>query len=156
MNEFGKDVHFDLIMPRQKVVSQKQVFQILAHKASQVLSIPEQVIFQRLADKESTASSGIGNGVSIPHFKMQRAKKPLVMLATLENAIKLDALDNMPVDIICFVLSPDSDGPYHLRRLSRVSRLLKSEELCQKLRNAETQAEIEALLINPEGWLLAA
>lgn len=156
MKDLAKDVHFDLIAPCQKMTARKPLFHMLAQEASAHLRLPEQTVFQRLIDKDTLTGSGIGGGVAIEHLKIHRARKPFTALVTLENPVDFDAVDNIPVDIVCLVLSPESDGPYHLRRLSRVSRLLKNEALCERLRTAQSSAEIEALLLDPGEWLLAA
>ena len=156
MNDYSQDLHFDAILPCQKVVSHKQIFMTFAKQAEKHLGISAEKLFDLLIEKESSASSGIGNGVAIPHLQVRGPQKPFTIIATLERPLDFNAIDNEPVDIVCLVMSPQSDGPYHLRRLSRISRLLKNKALRKKLVEARDTQTIHALLIDPEGWLMAA
>jgi len=156
MNDYARDLHFDVILPRLKIVNYKQVLLACAKEAEKHLGISSQTLFELLIEKEKQAGSGIGNNVAIPHIQVRGPQRVFTLLATLEQPIDFNSIDNEPVDIIGFVLSPESDGPYHLRRLSRVSRLLKCPELRQKLHEAPDEMTMHALLMDPDGWLLAA
>jgi PTS system nitrogen regulatory IIA component len=80
-----------------------------------------------------------------------------MMLATLAREIDdFKSADDQPVNLVAFILSPETDGPLHLRRLSRTSRMLKNETLRKRLQEAKDELAIRSLLIDPEGWVLAA
>jgi len=156
MNDYSSDLHFDAILPRLKVVSYKQILMAFAKEASKHLNVSDERVFELLMKKEGQTGSGVGNGVSIPHLQVHGPQKHFTIMATLEHAVDFKAADNEPVDLVCLVLSPESDGPLHLRRLSRVSRLLMNETLHKKLCEAHDEHSIRALLMDPEGWLMAA
>ncbi|MCB9983764.1 MAG: PTS sugar transporter subunit IIA [Rhodospirillales bacterium] len=156
MNDYAKDLHFDIILPRLKMVSYKQVLMTCAKEAQKHCGISAQSLYEILLNKENEASSGIGENIAIPHLQILGPQRPFTLLATLEHPIDFNALDNQPVDLVGFVLSPQADGPCHLRRLSRISRLLKCPELRQKLHETPDEIAMHALLVNPNGWLLAA
>lgn len=153
---YSRDLQFDVVRPRMKVVSYKQVLMEFAKHAEKHLGISKQALFNLLVEKETEASSGVGEGVAIPALQVRGPQQAFTMLVTLERAVECNAIDDQPVDMVCLVLSPESEGPYHLRRLSRVSRLLKNETLHRKLVDAGDVQAMRALLIDPEGWLLAA
>jgi len=156
MNDYNRDLHFDLVLPHLKVVSYKQILMEFSTIAEKHLGISGEKLFQLLLSQEEKSSSGIGENVAIPHLQVRGPQKPFTIMATLDRPVNCNAIDNQPVDLVCLVLSPESEGPFHLRRLSRISRLLKNEKLHKKLQEANDKQAIQTLLIDPEGWLLAA
>ena len=156
MFDYGKDLTFDLVLPRLKFVSSKQVLMEFARDAAKNLQLSESLLFEKLWEQEQASSSGIGGGVAIVHLKAVGPQRPFVILATLDREIDFNAIDGAPVNIAAFVLSPESDGPLHLRRLSRISRLLSNEILQKRILEARDELAVRSLLIDPDGWLLAA
>ncbi len=156
MSEYVKDIQFDLIIPGIKAISHKQALATIAEHAADYLNISEKILFSRLMDKEEIASSGIGEGVAIPHLKMRRARVPFTMMMTIDKHIRHETPDGQPIDLYCLLISPAEDGPIHLRRLSRISRLLRNESLRSRLRETNDRDVIQSLLIDPEGWMIAA
>ena len=156
MPSYAKDTQFDLIVPGVKVISHKQALHSLAENAADFLNISEKTLHNRISDKESISNSAIGDGIAIPHFKMRRIQSPFTMLMTTDKAIHHETPDGTPIDLYCLLISPLSDGPIHLRRLSRLSRLMKNETLHKRIRETQDRDVIQSLLMDPEGWLLAA
>lgn len=156
MNDYNRDLQFDVIMPNLRAISAKQVLMICAKEAEKHLGTPASMLFKLMVAKETQSNSGIGENVAIPDIQIRGPKKPFTMLATLAHPIDFNAADNQPVDIVGFVLSPESDGPRHLRQLSRISRLLKNQDLHRKLHESHDQQTINTLLMDPDGWLMAA
>ena len=156
MSTYVKDIQFDLIVPGIKAKSHNDVLLSIAQNAADFLNISEKTMHDRIVVKEDIGNSAIGNGVAIPHFKLRRIHKPFTLLATLDNAIKHEPQDGAPVDIYCLLISPLNDGPFHLRRLSRLSRLLKNETLHKRIHETNDREVIKSLLMNPDGWLMAA
>ena len=156
MSSYVKDVQFDLIVPGVRAASKGQVFLNLAQNAADFLNISEKTMLERVTKREGSINSGIGNGIAIPHFKMRRIHKPFTMLMTLESPIRQETPDSIPVDIYCLLISPEKDGPIHLRRLSRLSRMMNNQTLHKRIRETQDRDLIRSLLSNPEGWLMAA
>lgn len=152
----GYTIQVDTALPRIHASHLLQTFQILAREMSKISGVSERHLLDGIVDTESQDSSTIGKGVAIPHFQSSAIPRRFVAIATLDKAIHMDTPDNKAVDLICLLLSPESDGPIHLRGLSRISRLLRNEELCQVLRETKDGDAMKALFVNPEGWLMAA
>lgn len=150
------NIGIDAALPRNKAMTKEQVFDSLAGLAADRTSYPKQKIIDRLIEKEQVSLSGVGGGVAIPHLKIKGLESRFVALTTLNNPIDFKALDEKPADLVCMLLSPESDGGLHLRGLSRISRLFRNEEFCEKLREAKDEATLMSLFMNPDGWLLAA
>jgi PTS system nitrogen regulatory IIA component len=151
-----QNMHVDLILPRVKAATAKQVFEILSAAVADSLKCSQQRVFEEFSEKHKVENFSIGGGVCIPHLKMRGTRMPLVILATTEKPVDLNAPDDQPVNIVCALISPEEEGQRHLQNLSKIARMLKNASLAQKLRDAADADTMRFLLINPEGWLLAA
>jgi len=151
-------IAIDRILPDLKANNQRQAFQIIADQASRDTGLNSKRLLSRLLTWEgkSTTSSGIGGGVAIPQLTMWELRKPYALFTRLTHMIDYNSVDSAPVDLICLLLSPQSDGPYHLQRLAKISRLLRDENLCQSLRSADSHDALYALLMGPGSQLMAA
>ena len=103
-------------------------------------------ILDRVMRREAMMTTGIGNGVAIPHGKLPNLKKLVGVFARLERPIDFEAIDEQPVDLIFLLLAPGTAGADHLKALARVSRLLRDRPTRDKLRGSETPEAIYALL----------
>lgn len=156
MPDYNRDLRFDLIVPQTKAIGPKQAYLVLAKEIAKVTKINESELFDRLTENENLATATIGDGIAMPHMKVRGLEAPFVALMTLDKKLDFKAIDEIPIDMICLVMSPEREGPLHLRRLSRISRLLKNNDLHKKLCEAQDEDVMRAILMNPEGWLLAA
>jgi PTS system nitrogen regulatory IIA component len=133
-------------MPRLKVSSKKQALQELARRAAEITGVHERQIFDVLLERERLGTTGVGNGIAIPHGKLADVKKMFGLFARLEHPVDFEAIDEQPVDLIFLLLAPETAGADHLKALARVSRLLRDRAVCEKLRGANQPAALYALL----------
>ncbi|MEA3560228.1 MAG: PTS sugar transporter subunit IIA [Candidatus Omnitrophota bacterium] len=99
-------------------------------------------LVKSLLDREALGSTGIGQGVAIPHAKSDGVKKLISAFGLSKKGVNFDALDGEPVYIFFLLVAPlDSAGP-HLKALARISRVLKDKIFCTTLRNAKDEKEI--------------
>ena len=141
----------DLISPEGvvanlRVTSKKQALQELSKRAATLTGQPERTIFEVLVERERLGTTGVGNGIAIPHGKLPSLDKLYGLFARLEKPIDFDAIDEQPVDLICVLLAPEAAGADHLKALARVSRLLRDAAVCEKLRGTDKADAIYALL----------
>lgn len=141
----------DLISPASivanlRVTSKKQALQELAKRAAEMTGLHERTIFEVLLERERLGTTGVGNGIAIPHGKLPELKRLYGLFARLETPIDFDAIDEQPVDLIFLLLAPEAAGADHLKALARVSRLLRDRSVCEKLRGAQQADAIYALL----------
>ena len=129
-----------------KSSSKKQVLQDLSQRAADLTGIDERTIFETLLERERLGTTGVGNGVAIPHVRLGGLDRVQGLFARLERPIDFDAVDDQPVDLIFLLLAPESAGADHLKALARVSRLLRDERVCDKLRGSDTAEALYALL----------
>ncbi len=155
-NDTGDSSNLDLILPALKAGSKKQAYQLIVKQIASLGGLDEKELLQHCLKNEERASSGIGRGVAIPHLRVKNLKRSLTVLACLTHRVDFQAFDDNPVDLIFFLLSPESDGPYHLRRLARISRVCRDSGTCQALREAEGVDEMRAILINSDDIMMAA
>ncbi len=136
----------DAILPSLKAQSKKQLLQELAARAHAQTHLPERRIFETLVERERLGTTGVGQGIAIPHGRMAEAKTITGLFARMENPIDYDAVDNQPVDLVFMLLAPENAGADHLKALARVSRLLRNQAICEKLRAASTAEALYAIL----------
>lgn len=134
------------VIARLRATSKKQVLQELAKRAADATGLPERQIFEVLLERERLGTTGVGNGIAIPHGKLPGLKQLFGMFARLEQPVDFDAIDEQPVDLIFLLLAPEAAGADHLKALARVSRLLRDRAVCEKLRGANQPDAIYALL----------
>lgn len=146
----------DLILPDLKAPHISQAYQAICNKVDMMTGFPARTLLTQLMSREQHASSGIGEGVAIPHLRLPKLQKPFIVMARLARPVEFNAVDDYPVDLIVMLLSPGSDGPHHLRRLSRISRLLRNTGLLEDLRSAADADGLRSLLDQGSQRLLAA
>lgn len=143
----------DLLKPEQVVArlratSKKQALQDLARRAAELTGQPERDIFSTLMKRERLGTTGVGNGIAIPHGKLPALEHMFGIFARLEHPIDFEAIDDRPVDLIFLLLAPEEAGADHLKALARVSRLLRDKRACEKLRGTDNAEALYALLID--------
>lgn len=129
-----------------RVSSKKQALQELARRAAAITGESEREIFEVLLVRERLGTTGVGNGVAIPHGKLDGLTRLHLVFARLAEPIDFDSIDEQPVDLLCLLLAPQSAGADHLKALAQVSRLLRDRQVCEKLRGAANADALYALL----------
>ena len=99
-----------------------------------------------ILERERLGTTGVGNGIAIPHGKLANMERPHGLFARLERAIDFDSIDDRPVDLIFLLLAPETAGADHLKALAQISRLLRDRNICEKLRGTDTPEALYALL----------
>lgn len=141
----------DLITPESVVAhlratSKKQALQEMARRAAEITGQHERVIFDVLLERERLGSTGVGNGIAIPHGKLPDLERLFGLFARADQPVDFDAVDEQPVDLFFLLLAPEGAGADHLKALARVSRLLRDRAVCEKLRGTDKADAIYALL----------
>jgi len=141
----------DLISPQGvvanlRVTSKKQALQELSKRAAELIGQPERAIFEVLIERERLGTTGVGNGIAIPHGKLPGLDRLYGLFARLGTPVDFDAIDDQPVDLICLLVAPETAGADHLKALARVSRLLRDRTVCDKIRGSDNPEAIYALL----------
>ena len=134
------------VVARVRVGSKKQLLQELAKRAAELSGLGERQIFDVLLERERLGSTGVGNGIAIPHGRLAGLHRLHGLFVRVDPAVDFDAVDQQPVDLVFLLLAPEAAGADHLKALARVSRLLRDRHVCEKLRGAESRDALYALL----------
>ena len=146
----------DAVVAHLKAANKKQALQEVAAKAAALTRIPDRRIFETLTEREKLGSTGMGQGVAIPHGRFAGVERMTGLFARLDLPIDFDAMDDMPVDLMFVLMAPEGAGADHLKALARVSRLLRNQAIVEKLRAASQPAALYALLTEPSASTQAA
>jgi len=140
----------DSVEPVLKAKTKKQLLQELSARAAPLTGLPERDIFEVLLQRERLGSTGLGQGIAIPHAKLQGLKHIVGVFARLVEPIDFDAVDGQNVDIVFLLLAPAAAGADHLTALARISRLLREGSAVEKLRASKDAAALYAVLTEGE------
>jgi len=113
-------------------------------------AVDQQTLVQVLQEREQVGSTGVGNGVAIPHAKVPGLDRMILCFGRSSNGISFDAVDNRPVHLFVQILSPMGMAREYLQTLAHVSRLLKEEQNRRLLMQATSKEEILALFNETE------
>ncbi|MFT4518937.1 MAG: PTS system nitrogen regulatory IIA component [Halioglobus sp.] len=124
-------------------ISKKRVFETIAKTISDDLhSLSYDRVLEQLIAREKLGSTGLGQGIAIPHCRVDHCPHPLGTLVTLEESIPYDAPDDQPVDLLFVLLVPSEAHQEHLDILADVARLFNQPDFCQALRAATKPQEL--------------
>ncbi len=135
------------IFPALKAKSKRQILQELAAQAADLTGVSERSIFEVIMERERLGTTGVGQGVAIPHGKLAGIDKVYGLFARTVEPVDFEAMDDAPVDLFFLLLAPENAGAEHLKALARVSRLFRDKVLCDKLRGAAGADALRALLL---------
>jgi PTS system nitrogen regulatory IIA component len=144
--ELAELLSLDGVVANLKAGSKKQVLQELSGRAALVTGLSERAIFDVLLERERLGTTGVGNGIAIPHGKLAELERLHGLFVKLERPVDFDAVDDEPVDLVFLLLAPESAGADHLKALAWVSRLLRDKTVCEKLRGSDEDDALFALL----------
>lgn len=149
--QLNKDIALDYALYGLKSNNKRECMRDIARFiCKHNITLNEVDLFDQLLDQERQASSGIGNGVAIPHIRMSDLKKPINILIHLDKPIRFDSNDGEDVQIVWATISPRADGTRHLMRLAKISRMMSNPMLSGQLKNAASLDEMRAILLNSE------
>jgi PTS system nitrogen regulatory IIA component len=136
----------DAILSALRVNGKKQALQEMSERAAQVSGLPAREIFDALLQRERLGSTGVGDGIAIPHGKLAKCTRIFGIFARLERAIDFEALDGLPVDLIFLLIAPESAGADHLKALAMIARVLRDSEMAAQLRATRDASALYSLL----------
>lgn len=134
------------VLPALRVNSKKQALQELAAHAACLTGLDATPVFEALLQRERLGSTGIGEGIAIPHGKIQGLPRIFGLMARLEKPIEFEALDGQQVDVLFLLLAPEGAGADHLKALSRVARVLREPGLIERVRATRDAAALYAIM----------
>jgi PTS system nitrogen regulatory IIA component len=141
---------FDAIKTALPGGSKRALLQQLANLAGQRLSQPSAVILASLNDREQLGSTGFGQGVAIPHGKIEGLERIYGLFARLAEPVDYKAIDGRTVDLVFLLLSPPDAGAEHLKALAAISRVTRHGATLEKMRGARSRDALAAVLLGAD------
>ncbi|MBR9897640.1 PTS IIA-like nitrogen regulatory protein PtsN [Alteromonas sp.] len=127
--------------------SKKRILEIIADIAAKNNeNIDQATVLNSLMSRERMGSTGIGNGIALPHGRLLGLEKVIAIVVTSTPAINFDALDEKPVDIFFALLVPEEQTEGHLQTLATVAGKLSDKETIKAIRRATTSDDILSAL----------
>ncbi|WP_158811418.1 PTS sugar transporter subunit IIA [Beijerinckia sp. L45] len=131
-----------LLQPTQCLVDQRfssktQCLNELAKRAAVALAIEPGPISEALHHRESLGSTGLGNGIALPHARLTTISQPFCLLARLSSPLAFDAVDEKPVDLVCLVLLPAAPSCEQLNVLAGIARRLRDGPTLTAMRKSK-------------------
>ncbi|MBZ6077127.1 PTS IIA-like nitrogen regulatory protein PtsN [Microvirga puerhi] len=134
------------VLPALRVSGKKQALQEISAHAAKLVGLSENTIYEALLQRERLGSTGIGEGVAIPHGKLAGLDRIFGLVARLDKPIDFEALDGQQVDILFLLLAPEGAGADHLKALARVARVLREPGLVERVRATRDANALYAIM----------
>ncbi|HVY88870.1 MAG TPA: PTS IIA-like nitrogen regulatory protein PtsN [Hyphomonadaceae bacterium] len=134
------------IVPRARWQGRKQVLAEMSAVMAQALGLDRKLVLEAVLEREKLGSTGVGEGVAIPHARIEGLRRPVGGFARLLEPADFEAIDEREADLVFMLLAPTDSGAEHLRSLARVARMFRQESIRASLRKAQTSEAVLAIL----------
>lgn len=111
-------------------------------------NLEQEEIYQTILERENIGSTGIGDGVAIPHAKFASVEKPILLFFRSRNGVMFDAQDNKPVYFIFLVIAPEGASPLYLKLLARIAKLIRRDDVVSSIKSALNPHAIYELILD--------
>lgn len=128
------------------LMTKRQVLERLAQHAASITGYDATAIFEAINEREKLGSTGLGNGIAIPHGRFSGLSGVTAVFARLLQPVEFDAVDDQPVDLVMMLLAPPGAGADHLKALARVARILRTDSAVDQLRATDDPQTLHAVL----------
>jgi len=141
---------FDAIKTSLSGGNKRSLMQQLANLAGQRLGVESAPILASITEREQLGSTGFGQGVAIPHGKIEGLTRIYCLFVRLAEPVDYKAIDGRPVDLIFLLLSPPDAGAEHLKALAAISRITRHLPTLEKMRGARSRDALAAVLMGAD------
>ena len=141
---------FDAIKPALSAGNKRSLLQQLANLAAGRLDVDAAAILDSISEREKLGSTGFGQGVAIPHGKIDGLTQIYCLFARLAEPVRYNAIDGAPVDLVFLLLSPPDAGAEHLKALAAVSRVVRHVPALEQMRGARSRDALAAVLLGAD------
>jgi len=139
------------IIPELKARDKRGVLEELTDIISRrESSVDRHALVKVLMDRERLGSTGIGDGVAIPHGKLDGVEQPLISFGRSKKGLDFDSMDGQPVFLFFLIVAPENSSGYHLQVLARIAKVLKNSVFRQKLMGAAGTSELYQVIIQSD------
>ena len=132
----------ETILADLKANDKKGALEELVDSVSHLAGTHRKELVRVLMERERLGTTGVGDGIAIPHGKIKDLKSMIISLGLSRKGVDFDSMDNRPAHIFFLLITPENATGLHLKILARISRLLKNDAFKEKLMNAADSDEI--------------
>ena len=141
---------FDAIKPALPAGNKRSLLSQVANLAGGRLGIRPAEILATISEREKLGSTGFGQGVAIPHGKVEGLSQIYCLFVRLAEPVRYKAIDSEPVDLVFLLLSPPDAGADHLKALAAISRVVRHAPTLEKMRGARSRDALAAVLMGAD------
>ena len=142
-------IEIDQIIPDLKAKDKKGVLEELAEvMASHEPTLNKNSLVKILLERERLGSTGIGDGVAIPHGKFKGLNQPLISFGRSRKGLDFDSMDGQPVYLFFLLVAPENSASVHLKALAKIAKILKNGSFRKTLMDASTREELYQCIIH--------
>ena len=139
-----------------QLTSKKRLFQELGEVTFQAYGLSSAIVVDGLQERESLGPTGVGNGIALPHARLEEIEKIFGVFIRLEKSLDYESVDRQPVDLVFGLFAPKDSGVEHLKALAQVSRTMRDPGICAKLRANTDPDKLYAILTEARTPQIAA
>ena len=143
-------IDFDAIKTALPAANKRVLLQQAVQLAAQRLGLDSAPILASVVERERLGSTGFGQGVAIPHGKIEGLARIYGLFVRLGEPVDFKALDKVPVDLVFLLLSPPEAGAEHLKALAAISRVTRHALTLEKMRGARSRDALAAVLLGAD------
>jgi PTS system nitrogen regulatory IIA component len=144
--QLGTILKHDAVKTIASCTSKKRLFHDLGELAEASYGLDATTVINALIEREGLGPTGVGQGIALPHARLPELDRVVGLFLRLERPLNFDAVDRQPVDLVFALLAPENAGVDHLKSLALVSRTLRDDGICAKLRANPHAATLHAIL----------
>ena len=126
--------------------SKKNVLELISKIASSISTTNEDIVFEKLYEREKLGTTAFGNGIAIPHARIDNLSEAKIIILKLETAIDFNSIDGEKVDLIVSLLAPNNENEIHIKILSKIAEMLDDKIFREKIRNCSNKLEIKSII----------
>jgi|TARA_B110000091_G_C13493541_1_gene341262 PTS system nitrogen regulatory IIA component len=126
--------------------SKKNVLELISEIASSVSATNKDMVFEKLYEREKLGTTAFGNGIAIPHARIDDLSEAKIIILKLETAIDFNSSDGEKVDLIVSLLAPNNKNEVHIKILSKIAEMLDDKIFREKIRNCSNKLEIKSVI----------
>ena len=143
-------LHKEAIIVDLKALDKKGVLEELVTPVARISGLKHDYLVRVLLDRERLGSTGIGEGIGIPHGKLKDLDSLILGCGLSRKGVDFEAMDGLPTHIFFLLVTPENSTGLHLKLLARISKILKNEYFKQKLLEANDSDEIYSIIREEE------
>jgi len=147
--ELAEILSEDSVIVCSGIKTKLDVLQRLSECAAKITGQDATTIFDAVNAREQLGSTGLGNGIAIPHGKFAGIGSVTAVFARLETPVEFEAVDDQPVDLVMLLLAPMGAGADHLKALARVARIMRTDSVVARLRRCDDATALRTILTEP-------